>query len=161
MGALDTGANAPEFCLQDAESGERRRTTWDRLTLLVFFKVTCPTCQLSMPYWERFNAYHEAGLRIWGVVEDPSEDARAFAAEYGMTFPVLTDLHPYVVSEEYGLTNVPTAFLVEPGGRIARNIVGFSIEAYNVMARDIAARLGVKPIAPFALDDGVPAFKPG
>ena len=49
MGALDTGAVAPDFCLQEAEGGEKRCTAWDRLSLLVFFKVTSPTCQLDMP----------------------------------------------------------------------------------------------------------------
>jgi len=113
---LQAGARAPEFGLEHQEGA----------ILLVFFKVTCPVCQFTLPF---LNRIHSAGtLPVYGISQDDDADTREFNQEFGIQFPVLLDREEagYPVSNEYGISSVPSLFLVEPDGRIARVIEGWS-----------------------------------
>ena len=55
MPALSAGKTAPDFRLKSRDNKEFSLA--DALTrgpvLLVFFKVSCPTCQYAFPFYER------------------------------------------------------------------------------------------------------------
>ena len=72
------------------------------------------------------------------------------------TFPTLLDSssEDYPASNAYGITSVPSLFLVERDGTIARSINGFSKRDFE----EIGARAGVSPFSP---DDHVPEWKAG
>jgi thiol-disulfide isomerase/thioredoxin len=161
MPALEQGTNAPRFALRLVDAAAERGPVFDRWTLLAFYKTTCPTCQLALPYLDAFKAYGEAGMDTLAVVEDPPPAAEEFRRNFGGTLETVTEPPPYAVSSSYGLTNVPTLFLVEPGGRIAGTVVGFSKRAYNDLSAAAAAGLGVAPVEICPADDGAPDFKPG
>lgn len=161
MAALEQGTNAPRFELRLVDGSEERGPEFDRWTLLVFYKTTCPTCQLALPYLDAFQAYGEAGLSTLAIVEDPPAAAEGFRRSFGGTLDTVTEAPPYPVSSSYGLTNVPTLFLVEPGGRVAKTIVAFSKEAYSALSVTVATALGVPVVEVFWADDGAPVWKPG
>src|SRR5580765_462901 len=123
---LDAGAKAPEFRLQRLEGGE---TTLQELTasgpvLLAFFKVSCPVCQFTFPYLERL---HQAGYPVYGISQNDAEDTREFNGEFGITFPMLLDDEndDFPAGNAYGISYVPTLFLVTRDGNIARVIEGW------------------------------------
>lgn len=164
MAALPPGSEAPPFQLQDAIGN-----AWDLAqafaggpAVLAFFKVTCPTCKLAFPYLEKLNQAYGDCVPFLGVAQDPGEAAVAFARELGpATFPLLIDDAPYPISVQYGLTNVPTVFAVEPGGKIAQTLVGFSKKDLQGLAEWLAERAD-RLIAPlFPAGDPAPAFQPG
>ncbi len=121
MPTLTAGKTAPTFQLATT-TGERLslpEALADGPVLLAFFKVSCPTCQFTFPFLERiYQQLREQGVQIWGVVQDKAQEGARFAATYGLTFPILIDDSPYKVSRAYGLTHVPTLFLVKPDGHI-------------------------------------------
>ena len=66
-------------------------------------------------------------MTIVGVSQDDPGSTEAFMKQYGVTFPVLLeDIKRYRVSNEYGLTNVPTVFLISREQEIEMTIVGWS-----------------------------------
>src|SRR5438445_8825792 len=122
------GEQAPLFDLDDMEG--KRRSLSEFLsrgaTLLVFFKVSCPVCQFTLPFLERIAG--TSGLQVVGISQDDREATREFLDEFGITFPTLLDTAKsgYPVSNSYEITHVPSLFLIEPDGRISKSVSGFS-----------------------------------
>lgn len=129
--------------------------------LLAFFKVSCPVCQFTLPYLERIHqAYPKA--RIIGVSQDDAKSTAAFAREYGVSFPIaLDDPRTYPASNAYGLTNVPTLFLVEPGGKIKASSVGWSRGDVQRFSQALAQAEGAPGFAVFQKSENVPDFTAG
>ena len=133
--------------------------------LAVFFKVSCPTCQYTFPFLERM--YRQLltagapGVQIWGISQDNAQNSKIFAKEWGVTFPLLIDNEPYETSQEYGLTHVPSLFLISPDGRVEISGDGFSKADVLAIRKSLAEHLGVHPAEIFRPGEEVPAFKPG
>ena len=161
---LPAGAAAPPFSLVSL-SGEKLSLS-DALQfgplLLVFFKISCPTCQFTFPFLQRIYArYGSSRFTFWAVSQNDAQDTQAFLEKYAATFPALLDDPGYPVSNSYGITNVPTMFLVLPDGKIQMSSVGFSKTDLEKIAAE-AAQAGEKKAASiFAANENVPAYKPG
>jgi peroxiredoxin len=144
---LATGQTAPEFRLADTsltsllERGP---------VLLAFFKVSCPVCQLTFPFLERISGM----VPILGISQDGPETTDEFRRAFRLTFPIVRDDGRYTASNAYGLTNVPSLFLVEPDHTISLGVSGFSKRDLE----DIGRRFGAQP---FREGERVPDFKPG
>jgi peroxiredoxin len=124
---LPAGARAPEFRLEQMAGGaiSLGEILAGGPALLVFFKVSCPICQLTFPFLERI--YQAGGLRIFGISQNDAYDTNDFVREFGVTFPTLLDTEEsgFPASNEYGISSVPTMFLVEPGGAVSQVIEGW------------------------------------
>ncbi len=139
MRALETGVMAPGFSLPTSDG--KQISLQDALrqgpVLLAFFKVSCPVCQYAFPFFERiFQSNRSGKMTVLGVCQDTPKKAKAFVQEFGVSFPVAIDdeSNGYAVSNAYGLTNVPTVFLITPDGEIEVSSVGWSkrdVEAIN------------------------------
>ena len=122
--------------------------------LLVFFKVTCPVCQLTLPFLERM---HISGtLSICAISQNDARDTIEFKRSFGVTIPTLLDSEDedFPASNAYGIARVPTMFLVEGDGKISRVTEGWS-------KLDMEALGAAAGIALFRADDDVPAWKAG
>lgn len=164
MTALRPGSPAPEFSLADIDGRRVDLRHRDELpALLIFFKNTCPTCMLAFPYLQRlFERVETAPLRFLGISQDGVAETRLFGEQYGATFPLLPDGKDYPVSSAYGLTNVPTLFLVEPGGAISWTSVGFSKADLEGLASELHRRFRIPGVTPlFVAADDAPEMKPG
>jgi thiol-disulfide isomerase/thioredoxin len=129
-------------------------------TLLAFFKSSCPTCKWALPWIQRLHeSARDAGLRVVAVAEDDSSVARALVEELSLTFPVGVESEPWALSEAYGLSTVPTFFLVDEGGVVEMASPGFSRDDLLECARRAAEAAGVPAPKPFPED--LPAFRPG
>lgn len=131
--------------------------------VLVFFKTTCPTCQLTLPYLQKLaDAYKESGkFSVLGVSQDDEEKTRAFADASGIKFPLFLDRELYH-SMVYGLTNVPTLYFADGSGMVQKKIVGWDRAAINEISERVAAFAGVEtPVKIVEDDDPAPAYKPG
>ncbi len=150
------GAPAPAFGLRSLDG---REYSLDDLTAqgpaaIVFYKVSCPVCQLTLPFLERLSA--STSLRVVAISQDSPQATRAFQERFGVSFLTLLDEASagYRVSNAYGIDSVPTVFLVEPGPTVALAVAGFS----KIDLEEIGRRAGV---APFLPGERVPSFKPG
>src|ERR1039458_437443 len=88
---LESGSPAPGFRLSSLEGGDDTLAEWTARgrVLLVFFKVTCPVCQLSMPFLERMHG--SGSLAICGISQNDAADTREFNQYFGVTFGTLLD----------------------------------------------------------------------
>lgn len=162
--SLDAGAVAPPFALKDADgkSHSLPEALKQGPVLLAFFKVSCPTSQFTLPYLERVHQAVKGSraVRLWGISQNDARQTRAFAQEYGLTFSILLDEDGYAVSNGYGLTNVPTLFLVEPSGAIRLSSVGFNRRDIEDVAAEFGQRTS-QTIQVFLPGERIPDSKAG
>lgn len=155
--ALQTGSVAPAFSLPDSAgktfslSGLLARGP----LLLIFHKISCPTCQFAAEYWSRLA--EAADLNFRTIAQDPVEHVAAFEREFNLRLPNLFDAidDGFPVSNAYGIRFVPTLFLIEPDGRIAISSEGWDREDFETACTRIGAESSIRP------DDDVPEFRPG
>ncbi len=165
MTHIVAGNTAPEFSLKDLDNKE-----YSLATLLgrgpvvaAFFKISCPVCQYTFPFLERlYKRYGDDNVTFLGISQDDARTTTKFAKEYGVTFPILIDDEDgYVVSNAYGLTNVPTIFLIYTDGAVKVSSMGFDKKDLETIAADLAERKTVSLAPLFRPDEVIPANKPG
>jgi peroxiredoxin len=164
MDALSAGAKAPAFALESADG--KKLSLADALkkgpVVAAFFKVSCPTCQFTAPFLERLHeSYAGEKFTLWGISQDDAADTREFCQEFEVEFPALIDENGYLVSNQYGITNVPTVFLIAPDGKIQESCVGFSKKDLEKMAAAAARATSTPPTSFFKPGEVIPDFKPG
>jgi|SRR5450432_3939378 peroxiredoxin len=165
MAALTSGTKAPDFTLLTIDGG--KFSLHEELVrgpvVLVFFKVSCPTCQYALPFLQRiFKAYASRNVTMIGISQNGRQDTAAFLQKFGVEFPVLLDdPNNYLVSNAYGLTNVPTIFWIGQDGEIEISSVGWmkkEIEEINSKAAASSSEI-VLPL--FQPSEQIPEFRAG
>jgi peroxiredoxin len=153
---LAAGARVADFRLARLDGGESTLT--DLLAggpaVLAFYKVSCPVCQLTLPYLERIQA--SGRLPVFAISQNDAEDSRDFNRRFGVTMPTLLDREEsgFAVSNAFGISSVPTLFLLEQDGAVARVVEGWQ--------KKEIAKLGAQAgVNPFQKGDSVPDWKAG
>jgi peroxiredoxin len=165
MTHIVAGNTAPGFSLKSLDNKEYSlNALMDRGPVVAaFFKVSCPVCQFSFPFLERlYKRYGGDGVTLLGISQDDARATTKFAKEYGVTFPILLDdENGYLVSNAYGLTNVPTIFLIATDGTVKISSMGFDKNDLESIAASLAERKKISLAPLFRPDEIVPANKPG
>ena len=165
MTALASGSKAPDIELKTLDgkpfslSDELSRGPVD----LVFFKVSCPTCQYALPFFERlYQAYGHKAVKLVGVSQNDAKDTAEFNQQFGITLPVLLDdSKRYPASNAYGLTNVPSIFWVAEDGEIEVSSVGWVKADFNQINRKMAEADKIAPAVVFKPGEDVRDFRAG
>ena len=164
MTTVLTGAIAPEFSLRGLDGKEYSlgKLLERGPVVTAFFKISCPVCQFTFPFLERlFQRYGRDGVSFLAISQDDARATKEFGKEYGLTFPMATDDDGYPVSNAYGLTNVPTIFLIEPDGQVKVSSTGFDKKDLETISTQLAQRKKIVTAALFRPDEVVPDNKPG
>jgi len=165
MSALTAGTKAPDFSLTAIDSGKFSLQEALRRgpVLAVFFKVSCPVCQYAFPFFERlYKAYGNGKVTIISISQDNARDTTAFLKEYGVTFQTLfDDPKGYAVSNAYGLTNVPTLFLIAQDGTIEISSVGWSKQDVERVSAKLADAQQIPATPLFKAGEDVRDFRAG
>jgi peroxiredoxin len=165
MAALTAGTQAPGISLPtlDGKQFVLREALQHGPVLAAFFKVSCPVCQYTFPYLERLHqAYGDQKVTIVGISQDDRRNTEAYLKEYGVTFPtLLDDPNGYAVSNAYGLTNVPTWFLIGQDGEIEISSVGWVKTEVEDASRRLAELQKTPPRPLFQAGEDVRDFRAG
>lgn len=152
---LAAGSKAPDFSLKDVSG--KPQTLKDLVprgpVLLALYKVSCPVCQMTLPYLERIS---KGSLPVIAISQDDESATKRFQQTYGLTLPTLLDRaeDAYPVSNAFGITHVPSLFLLESDGAISLAGSGFRKSELE----QLGERSGV-PV--FRQDENVPEWKAG
>jgi peroxiredoxin len=159
-----SGNSAPDFSVSglDGKTYVLKSLLQKGLVVAAFFKISCPVCQFTAPFLERlFQRYGGNAVTFLGISQDDAKSTSKFAAEFGMTFPVAIDAKGYPASNAYGLTMVPTIFLIDSDGAVKVSSMGFAKQDLETIATELARRRNLASAALFRADERVPAQKPG
>jgi peroxiredoxin len=164
MTHITNGMTAPGFSLKslDDEEFSLNSALQRGPVVLAFFKVSCPVCKFTFPFLERlYKTYGGDDVTFLGVSQDNASASRDFASEFGVTFPTLIDTAGYPVSNAYGLTSVPTFFLINQEAIAEVVSAGFGKAEMEAIADALADRRNITRSPVFRADESIPAYKPG
>jgi peroxiredoxin len=142
--ALRPGDTAPDFTLPSTVGEKVTLSDYrgKKNVILLFYPLDfSPVCSVETRQCaEMLPASGGGDVEILGVSVDSLWTHKAFAAQQGITYPLLADFHPKgAVAEKYGVylpekgLSARTAFIIGKDGRI-KEVVGSEIP----VARDIA-----------------------
>lgn len=166
MTHVDAGRTAPAFSLKglDGTTYSLEALRQKGPVVAAFFKISCPVCQFTFPFLQRlYQRYGSDDVTFLGISQDDPKATAGFARQYGATFPMALDEKEkgYPASNAYGLTNVPTVFLIDADGTVRVSSMGFVKADLERIATELAERRKVAPAALFAANESVPANRPG
>lgn len=152
---------APDFTLPVFGGGESSLYAREKKTaLLIFYKFSCPVCQLTLPFLQRiYDSYGDAFYFV-AIAQDGPQKTEGFLKEYHISIPVLMDMDPYPVSRQYGLETVPTLFLLDADNSIRYAGEGFIKQDLLNLADILAEKSGRTQLDVFG-SAKVPDYKPG
>jgi cytochrome c biogenesis protein CcmG/thiol:disulfide interchange protein DsbE len=114
---------APPLDLPPLDGGGANGTLADHRGQVVVLNVWaswCVPCRDESPLLERWHKRLQAhGGTVLGVdVQDVDTDARAFIAEYRLTYPHLRDKEGDSMRADWGVVGYPETFVVDRQGRV-------------------------------------------
>lgn len=128
--STEIGRAAPDFLLETADGGQLRLSDLRGRPLLVnFWASWCTPCRKEMPEIVRAYAAHKgSGLEIVAVdLQENAEQVRAFADEFGMTFPVVID-RTGSVGDAWRIggpvQGIPSSYFLDADGVVRARVFG-------------------------------------
>ena len=166
MTQVNAGNTAPDFSVKgvDGKTYSLNDLLQKGPVIAAFFKVSCPICQFTFPFLERlYQRYGGKDVTFLGISQDDVKSTNSFAREYRATFPMALDEKEkgYVASNAYGLTMVPTIFLIDSDKKVRVSSMGFVKNDLEQIDKDLAERAKIPPAALFQANESVPANRPG
>jgi peroxiredoxin len=158
------GNAAPEFKLKSLDGKEYSlaKLLEKGPVVAAFFKISCPVCQFTFPYLQRLaERYSGDSAAVIAISQDDARGTAEFNREYGVRFTTLLDDAGYSVSNAYGLSMVPTIFLIEPDGKVKVSCMGFDKRELENIAAELSQRRKIAAAPLFRPDEVIPAQKPG
>lgn len=129
---------APDFTLKDLDGKAVRLADFkDKVVLLAFWATWCPPCRAEIPHFKELQEkYGSKGLAVVGISLDQGGAAavKPFAAANRINYTMLLDSGE--AARAYGgVRSIPTTFLIDRKGNIARKFVGY--QSKDVFEREI------------------------
>ena len=122
------GFLAPDFTLQTLDGETVSLASLRGQAVLVnIWASWCAPCRAEMPAMQRvYEEYKDQGLVVLAVnstVQDTAASAKAFIAEFGLTFPILLDVDG-AATGLYQVHALPSSFFIGRDGIIVEVVIG-------------------------------------
>ena len=117
------------FTLKDLDGKEVRLSTYLGHVLVVNFWATwCEPCKLEIPgFIDLYNRYRDRGLAVVGIaMDEPVATVTPYTREMKMNYPVLVSQGREDLEEAFGLTGLPTTFIINRDGTVCRRYHGYT-----------------------------------
>jgi cytochrome c biogenesis protein CcmG, thiol:disulfide interchange protein DsbE len=125
--AGDTAIKARNFLLRDIDNRKWVfSSTKGKVVLVDFWATWCGPCKVEIPeFVDMYSRYKDKGLEVVGVaMDDDLARIKSFAAEYKMNYPILIGAGADGVLRAWGVSGLPTTFIVSRDGMVCRRFVG-------------------------------------
>lgn len=110
---------APVLALTDLDGGRHALADYrGRVVLVNLWATWCPPCRAEMPILQDFFERHgEQGFTVVAVDDgEPAEAVRAFAAQYGLDFPIWLDPTYEATDRAFRTRGLPSSYLIDRTG---------------------------------------------
>jgi cytochrome c biogenesis protein CcmG/thiol:disulfide interchange protein DsbE len=142
----DPSDHAPQFALKDLKGHTLHlKDLRGKVVILNFFATWCAPCRQEIPDLQRlYKRFNDKGLEIVGISLD-MEGARlldSFVQYYRITYPIVLGTREVVV-DYGGIKGIPTSFLIDRSGRVAKHFVGFRpVHVFEKSVRELLGENG-------------------
>ena len=138
---------APDFTLTSSNGEKITLSDLRGKTIFIDFWATwCAPCRESIPHLvDLYKTYHDKGFVIIGVSVDRGDPdlVRRFATSLDIPYPIV--IAHGELEKQYGVTALPTGFLVDKDGMIREKFLGFSPSIARQLDAKVAALTSEKP----------------
>jgi len=136
--------NAPDFTLAKLGGGQFTLSSLEGKVIIVNFWATyCPPCRQEIPdFVDLYEKYREDGLEIVGVSLDRGGESAvaAFVEILHVNYTIVFGGQE-VVEKYRGIEYIPTTFVIDRDGNIAKKYVGFkSKEVFEAEVKKLLAQ---------------------
>ena len=131
-----------DFTIKDLDGKDVSLTSFKgKVILLNFWATWCGPCKAEIPgFVELQNTYKNDLVVIGYSVDDKPPQARAFANEYKMNYPILLGDGREDVQDSYGpIWGIPASFIISRDGKVCKKHLGIAPKA--VFEKEIKALL--------------------
>ncbi len=118
---------APDFEIYDISGKKIRLSDYKgNVIFLDFWATWCGWCKIEIPFFlDMYKKYKDQGLVIIGIATSDRDDrVSAFVNTYKMNYPVAM-AKDEIVAAYGGIRGLPTTFVIDKNGNIARQYVGY------------------------------------
>jgi len=145
--ALEKGQAAPGFSLKTV-AGDKTVSLKDYLGKVVyldFWASWCAPCRGSFPLLNKLhNKYKDKGLVILGVnVDEDTEQLNKFIKMFPVDFTLVRDAE-FEIPEVYGVSTMPSSFVIDQEGKIQVLHKGFRDGDIDVIEQHVVDLLAGK-----------------
>lgn len=127
-------ASLPPFSLERLQGGQVTLASLrGQVVVIDFWATWCPPCRAEMPWLVQLGKRFESrGVAFVAISEDDPPGQVPLVTEFAREVPGLEHFavlgNPEVESE-YGVTSLPTLFIIDRQGRLVRQLTGAADEA--------------------------------
>jgi len=125
--ALRIGSALPAITLPETGGTPVRipENVRGKVVILHFWQVGCSSCKLEMPAMDvLYGQYRKKGLEVLAVnIGQKKETVKSFAAELGVSYPLLVDTEGKSASL-LGVADVPRTYVIDRDGIVRYRILG-------------------------------------
>jgi len=127
--AVSESDRLPDFTLKTLAGEEinLRRLEGEKVVVVNFWATWCGPCRHEIPdFNEVYSRYRDRGVEFLGVSVDESPESVVpeFLEKNPISYPVLAGSSDLIF--RYGVRGLPTTFIIDRFGRIAKRIVGMT-----------------------------------
>jgi len=131
-----------DFTIKDLDGKDVSLSSFKgKVILLNFWATWCGPCKAEIPgFVELQNSYKNDLVVVGYSVDDTAAQARAFANEYKMNYPILLGDGREDVQDAFGpIWGIPASFLISRDGRVCKKHLGIAPKA--VFEKEVKALL--------------------
>jgi thiol-disulfide isomerase/thioredoxin len=133
------GDAAPDWTLKDSDGKEHSLSEYrGKVVVMDFWATWCPPCRAAMPGIQKVHEKYKAkGVVVLGMDCWESGDAPGYMKENGITYGLIMKADE--AAKAYGVSGIPTLYVIGPDGKVAYRTVGF--EGEEALETAIKAKL--------------------
>ncbi len=125
--------DSTDFALEALAGGTTKLSAFKgRLVFLNFWATWCGPCNIELPAIAAlYDRLKSKGLVVLGVdLAEKKDTVSSFVKKKGLLFPVLLDANG-MVGAQYGVSSIPTTYVIDRNGRILGRKVGLDDLAWD------------------------------